>query len=685
LALPARLPKDIAMSAQHRLLATLAAAVLMVAPACGQPAPGSAPAPTQADYASRAWLQQQFAAYDARSGAAPYGAPSPLAQSLATWDWLRRTPATGAEPPLSTQAQFINAHPGWPALTAIRRRAEAQAANPKTSDQEALAFLRAVPPQSAAGQARLALLTSGPEAATLAKAAWGRTGIPAELEGPLLARFGSQFTPADHARRADQLLWAGQTSAAARLLPFLDSETRAFAEARIALRTGAPDAEALAATVPARFKRNAGLAHDRSLFLERKGRLAEAEAVLAAGDTDPGVTAPETWLERRLTLGRAAMRRGDHATAQRLLGNHKAFAPGTDLTALPLSQRVDLSDSEWLAGWIALRRLNRPADAVRHFENFNKAVLTPISQSRGDYWLGRAEKARGNPAAATAAFERAAKNFDYFYGQLAAEELGRLPELPLVPRLRPTDADRRAFESTSLARAVKLLNDMGSRERESIFIRALAESARTPMEARVAAEYGQRLNRPDLGVWTWKEARPRGDLSTFDLAYPRLPASSPVPAKDWIISHAIARQESSFDRTALSSAGARGLMQLMPATAQDVSNKLGLPYSGERLFTDPAYNLTLGSYYIGLRRDNFSNAALAIAAYNAGAGNVRKWLAMNGDPRTGVDPIDWVEMIPIQETRNYVHRVVENGVVYSLLEPRRQGAEPKASRWLRGY
>jgi soluble lytic murein transglycosylase len=126
-------------------------------------------------------------------------------------------------------------------------------------------------------------------------------------------------------------------------------------------------------------------------------------------------------------------------------------------------------------------------------------------------------------------------------------------------------------------------------------------------------------------------------------------------------------------------------MQLMPATAQDVANRLGLPYSAQRLFDDPAYNITLGSYYIGLRRDNFSNAAMAIAAYNAGAGNVRKWLDLNGDPRTMVDPIDWVEMIPIQETRNYVHRVIENAVVYSLLEPQRQGAEPRASRWLRGY
>jgi soluble lytic murein transglycosylase len=662
------------MTVQHRLLAAFVLSMTIVAPVSAQ-----------SDAASRAWLGRQFAAYDAGSAAAPVGAPSPAAQSLATWDWLRRTPRVGAEPSLAAQAQWLRAHPGWPSHAAIRRRAEAQAAKPETSDFEARNFLTAMPPQSAAGQARLALLSSGAEAERLARAAWVRSGMTPELEAQLQARFGAVFTRDEHARRADQLLWAGQTSAAGRLVPLLDPETRALAQARIALRSSTPGAEALLAAVPAAKRRSAGLVHDRVVWLERQGRLSEAEGLLAAGDTDAGATAPETWLEKRLTLGRAAMRRGEQQTAYRILANHKGYPTATDLAALPLAQRIDLSDTEWLAGWIALRRLNRPEDAARHFANFNRAVTTPISQSRGDYWLGRAEKARGNQAGASAAFERAARQFDYFYGQLAAEELGRLPALPLVPRNVLAEADRTRFEATPLARATMLLNDMGSRERESTFVRALADSTTTPAEARAAAELGTRLRRQDLGVWAWKTARPRGDLSTFDLAFPRLPATSPVPPKDWIISHAIARQESSFDRTALSGAGARGLMQLMPGTAQDVARKLGLPYSTQRLFDDPAYNLTLGSYYIGLRRDNFSNAAMAIAAYNAGAGNVRKWLAMNGDPRAGTDPVDWVEMIPIQETRNYVHRVVENAVVYSMLEPERQGAEPRASRWLRGY
>jgi soluble lytic murein transglycosylase len=667
-------------------LAALAALPLLpAAPLAAQSAPAPQSTPAQ-EAAARAWLKQQLATNDAGRASAPQGAPTALANSLATWDWLRRTPAVGAEPPLDVQARFVTAQPDWPGVTAIRRRAEAQAADPaKSSDMSALAFFQQVEPLTAAGQARYALVASGPTAERLARAAWVRTGIPPELESALQARFGSLFTPAEHARRADALLWAGQTSAAGRLLPLLDDETRALAQARIALRSNGADAEARFASVPARYRRNAGLTHDRAVWLERNGRLAEAEALLAAGDTDPGATAPETWLEKRLALGRAAMRRGDVQTAQRLLANHKAFAPGTNLAALPLSQRIDLSDTEWLAGWIALRKLGRADAAQRHFTEFNRIVTTPISQTRGDYWLGRAEQARGNQAAATAAYERAARHSDYFYGQLAAEALGRQPALPMVPRIQPTAADRQAIEGGALGQALRLLTESGEPVRASLFTRALADSVKTPGQARAAAEYGQRLNRPDLGVWTWKAARPGGDLSTFDLAFPRLPASAPVPPADWIISHAIARQESSFDRTALSSAGARGLMQLMPATAQDVAGKLGLGYNANRLFDDPAYNVTLGSYYIRLRRDNFSNAMMAIAAYNAGAGNVRKWIAQNGDPRGQSTEalVDWVEMIPIQETRTYVQRVTENAVVYSLLEPTRQGAQPRASQWLK--
>ncbi|MFQ3666705.1 MAG: lytic transglycosylase domain-containing protein, partial [Sphingomonadaceae bacterium] len=398
------------------------------------------------------------------------------------------------------------------------------------------------------------------------------------------------------------------------------------------------------------------------------------------------VGAPRTWLQRRLTLARAAWRRGDPRLAELILANH-GMTIGPDTLAMPLGVRVDLSDTEWLAGWLALRHNGRADAAVQHFTRFGQIVQTPISRARGDYWLGRAEAARGRQAEARAAFERAATYFDTFYGQLAAEELGQTVALPVIAPVTVPEAERAAVEASRLAQAFALLGAAGDLERQSPFVRALASAARTPAARRAAAEFGLRRSRPDLAVWIWRDARPQGDLSLFDLAFPRLPAGAPVPADRFIYAHAIARQESSFDTTALSSAGARGLMQLMPATAADVAKRLGLPFDQRRLFTDPAYNVQLGSHYLGMRRDGLGNWMLAAAAYNAGLGNVRRFIAANGDPRelaTTHAVIDWMEAIPIAETRSYVQRVTENAVIYSLLEPGRSDSRPRASAWIRG-
>jgi len=641
---------------------------------------------------ARAWLAARFRANDAGPPGPGQGAPSALAEALATWDWLRREPRTPAEaPPPGLAARFLRDHPGWPGHTGIRRRAEALAADPATPEGDAAAFFALLEPETDAGRARHALQIAAipgraQEAFAKARAAWRGGGFDEALEARLLERFGGAFTPGDHAARADQLVWAGRTTAARRLLPLLEAADRALIEARVALRTGAPEAAALSGSVPAAAQRDAGLAFDRALWAERQGRTLEAEQILASADVAPGsVTAPVTWLSRRLDMGRAALRAGRAETAYRLLAGHRTHARPADAAGRGLTERQRLSETEWLAGWVALRLLNRPADAARHFESMLEAVTTPVSLARGFYWLGRAEQARRRSAEARAAFTRAAAFFDSFYGQLAAEELGGTPALPAAAPPAITAADRAAFARAPLRRALALLGEMGERERQTLFVRALAETATTPAIARLAAEYAGEVGRPDLAVWVWRAARAWGDRSTLELAFPRLPAGAPVPPENWVLAHAIARQESSFDRTARSPAGARGLMQLMPATARDVAGRLGLAYEAERLFTDPAYNVALGAAYLARRRADFGGSPmLAIAAYNAGAGNVRRWIAERGPPGgTTHAAVDWVEAIPFQETRTYVQRVIENAVVYSLLEPQRADAQARASAWLR--
>lgn len=684
------MPNDILMTLQHSVAAVALMSLL--------PVPvGAATAANQGDAAARSWLATRFAAYDSGSAAAPANvtgttanAPSAIALALATWDWLRRPAKTGAEPSLFTYANFLTQYPDWPQASTIQRQGESLAANPRTSDFEASRYFSQIPPETAAGKARYALLLDGRKAIDLARDAWRGTGLTSDQEAALLTRFGGSFSADDHSARADALLWAGQATAAERLLPLLDSDDRLLLSARAALIRGRPTADSLYQQALARFPGNAGLIFARAQWLERQGRLTEAEVLLGRGENDPAtVSAPKTWLGKRLDLGRAALARKQYQSAWGLLANHRTYPAKTDTGALSLAERILLSDSEWLAGWIALRKLNRPDDAAQNFRNFLKAVNTPVSRSRGEYWLGRAEEARGNKKDANAAYERAARYFDYFYGQLATEKLGRTLTLPATGLASPSGSDRTRFQQSSLRQAVELLNGMASGPREALFIRALAASADTPGEAGLMATLGATLGRPDIGVWTWRNMRGTGDTSLFRYAYPAPPASALPGTRDQILIEGIIRQESSYDPRALSSAGARGLMQLMPGTAQDVSRRLGVAYSQDQLFSDPAYNIRLGGYYIGARRDGFRNAMLAIAAYNAGPGNVNRWLLANGDPRAGVDPIDWIELIPFSETRTYVQRVIENSVVYSLLAQQAGNAAPgaartKASDWLTG-
>jgi soluble lytic murein transglycosylase len=474
----------------------------------------------------------------------------------------------------------------------------------------------------------------------------------------------------DHLARADKLLWTGQTTAASRLLPRLDVDHKMWALARIGLRANGPDVATRLAAVPDSLRRDPGLLRDRALHLRRSGDEAAARALLAGTPVTPGSAIdPESWLKTRLEFARAAWRAGDHETAYRIAAQHNSFAPGKPVAERSLAERQAYIDAEFLAGWLALRKLGRSPQALSHFQNVRAAALTPLSQSRGDYWIGRAAEAAGKPDEARRAFTAAAVHFDYFYGQLAAERLGK----PLIVRREasPTLAAERisTFRADPLVRAAFALGEIGDRNRQAIFLRQLADRARTLEEQALVAGLAAPLGRPDLGVFAGKAARGTGELALLDAAFPMLTLPGNL-ARDFTMIHAITRQESQFDRTITSSANAQGLMQLLPGTAAEQAAKLGLPASTPRLTSDPDYNVTLGAAYFNRLKDNFAGShVLAVAGYNAGPGNVRKFLAANGDPRTAEDVIDWIEAIPLSETRNYVQRVLENAVVYDLLHP----------------
>uniref|UniRef100_UPI00157624DD lytic transglycosylase domain-containing protein n=1 Tax=Sphingomonas bacterium TaxID=1895847 RepID=UPI00157624DD len=376
------------------------------------------------------------------------------------------------------------------------------------------------------------------------------------------------------------------------------------------------------------------------------------------------------WYQLLLGLARGAVADGDWGQAYDI-GRQvdDALPTGTDVGTLSYAERDAYTDLVWLAGQAAMRHLARPADAAPLFERYAGGSRSPSIRSKGLYWAARAMASAARADEARAYLARAAALGDQYYGQLATERLGRPLVAPPAFVPRPVDrATRAAFEGRQVVQAVRFLGRIGDWPDQSAFVRQIAQDARSDTDHVLADELSRSIDRPDLAVMVGRSALQNGLADYSLIGFPTVPLPPALDA-NWSIIHAIARQESQFDRQATSRTGARGLMQLMPGTAKGEASRLGLGWSPGSL-VDPGYNVQLGASYFDRIYTLYGSYPLAIAAYNAGPGNVNKWLAANGDPRTGaIDPVDWVEAIPFSETRNYVQRVLENAVVYDLAYP----------------
>jgi soluble lytic murein transglycosylase len=593
--------------------------------------------------------------------------------ALADWRRLRGPGSTS----FADYARFLLAYPGWPGETALRRSAE-RAMRAGENPSSVLAFFRTQPPTSANGFARLAeahaALGRPAEALAAARAAWMGSGLDAMDEIALYQRFGASFTAADHDRRVDRLLIDRDPTNAARLLPSTSAVRRAAFAARIAMQQRALDAETLYSSVIGQVTTDAGLMQDRARYLRLTGQQAAARQLLARPHRFTFLPIdPARWLElKRIVAEEASAERQFRLAYDIARQVDDALPAGTALTTQSLAVRDEYTNLTWLAGTLAIRALGRPAEAASLFDKYASGGRSLQVMTKGAYWAGRAAAQAGQLQVATGHYSRAAAYPDLFYGQLAHERLGRAIPAPAgTPQLLITPTDRVAFSNRPLVRAVRLLGSQGRRDEQAVFVRALSESLGNDSERLLATELGTQIGRQDLGVWTARSSRGEGEPFYFRAAYPTLNVST---SEDylWSISHGITRQESSFDRNAVSHAGARGLMQLMPATAQEQAGKLGYGYDFGRLTSDPAYNVMLGSsYFRRLLTQWDGNYVLAVASYNAGAGNVRRWVNRFGDPRApGADIVAWIEDIPFSETRGYVQRVLENTVVYDRMNPR---------------
>src|SRR5690242_16322007 len=620
---------------------------------------------------------QQVAWYRAQlSSVAPQAAPAnigadPLADALVRWKQLEQSSNYGFD----DYARFLLAHPNWPGETMLRKSAETALQRSPASPTSEIAFFKRYPPLSddAAVAYAEALKATGDRdgANEQARDAWTTRILSPQGEASLLGDFAGTFKPIDYDKRMDMLLWRGATSSAMRIDPYLSSVNRPVLDARLAFLTNAADAAGRDSATTGEDRENPGFIAARATWLLNTRQVAAARTYLAQPHRlSAPPSQPLVWMKllRSQAQGAAADGRWQqaYAIASQLDGVYPA---GTDLSAQPYAEKDVYTDLAWLAGQAALNRLNDPRSAQAMFDRYSRPFDSPQTRPKGLYWAGRAAAKAGNTVAANDYFQRAAQYQDAYYGQLSAERLGIALKAPdPVPTAPVAESERTAFYNREPVRAAEMLGTLGNWSDQSAFLRQIATNATSASDHRLGIELSRALNRPDLGVMISRSALQNGLDDYVAAGYPTVPVP-PTVQPYWTIIHAISRQESQFDRQIVSRAGAIGLMQLMPGTARETAGRIGLAYSPSSL-TDPAYNVQLGVNYFQRMFDNYGSYPLAIAAYNAGPGNVNKWLAANGDPRSGqVDMVDWIEAIPFSETRGYVQRVLENAVVYSLMYP----------------
>jgi soluble lytic murein transglycosylase len=582
----------------------------------------------------------------------------PVARKLAEWVTLR---SDNTNPPFQRYAAFIADNPAWPHVPLFRRRAENALWNDRLDDATVRGFFAQHQPTSAKGRLILgrALLAQGDRAGAekLVRYTWREDELSADVERMTLEMFGSMITPADTRYRMRQRFYLGDIGAAMRAAQRLGGTDVIIAKAWEAAIKKAGNAKALFDAVPVAARNDSGYIFAKASWLRKTDHDAEAAALMltAPNDAEDLVDIDQWWIERRLLI-RKLLDSGEVQTAYRI---------ARDTPSPPKSNyRVD---QHFTAGWIALRFLHDPTTAAAHFARITEGTVNPHALARGGYWQGRAAEAMGHRAEAKAFYEAAGQHSATYYGQLARARLG-LPDLGLRGPPQFTPEEHASLSNLEVVRAVEILYAIDERDLVAPICAELGESATDVAGMAALADAVARHNDGRAMLLLGQAAHSRGlPLDYYAFPIVGLPDYKPIaPPVEPAVTYSIARQESHFSQKVVSVARAMGFMQVTPAAAMDTAKKFKAPYDSGRLLTDPVYNMQMGAaelsnLIVGYR----GSYLLTFAGYNAGRGRVRQWIAAHGDPRDAkIDPIDWVEMIPIAETRNYVQRIMENLQVY---------------------
>lgn len=545
---------------------------------------------------------------------------------------------------------------GWPGMTTVQRNTERALYRENAAAGTVISYLGSRKPQTTEGMILLgrAYLASGNrgQARQLLAPWWAQAKLEAKDETQILREFSGVLTKDDHQARFLRMLYDNRMQSASRLAAAANAES--LYAAFVAVSKRAPDAAQKLNAVHASWQSNPAFLYAKIQYLRRSERYTEAANLMLKAPRDASsLVNPDAWWAERRVLSRELLDIGKPQIAYRLAAAHSAESPTMAV------------DAEFHAGWYALRALNDASTAQKHFSRIAEISSRPMSASRAYYWMGRAAEAGGG-GNAKQMYQRASYYGTSFYGQLAAAKLSN--NVLQLPYPKPSAEDRSRFDSREPVRAIRRLESIGYGNRaQSLYINMAQELSSTG-ELALLAVMAERNSNHYLSLRVGKIAAGRG-LDVGALSHPTgaIPANANIKGSGAALAYAIARQESEFNISAVSSAGARGLLQLLPGTAKGVAQRAGLAYSDARLTTDAAYNATLGAHYLGEQIERFNGSyILTFAGYNAGPRRASEWIAKYGDPRgQNIDQVvDWIERIPYTETRNYVQRVMENYAVY---------------------
>ncbi len=576
----------------------------------------------------------------------------PDASAKAYFDWRRLRAGEGT---WTEYIRFLDAHPDWPGLPLLRKVGETKIPVGRPA-REVLTYFQEDLPQTGTGALRLAAAfeaTAQKKSATdTIRLAWLTLYLSKSERETIFARYRSALKDI-HWTRANKLIWDGQFNQALALRPYLSSDQVKLAETRVALRRGQNGVNKLIDALPTNLKSDSGLAYDRFRWRLRKDLWEGGEELIRTQSTSrEALGRPDVWSDRRAMIARKAMRERRYKTAHTIASTH-FLKPDED----------GYTDLEWLSGYLKLVYLDEPEDAITHFRRLRDRAVTPITQGRIWYWLGRAHEAAGNTEKSQEAYKVSARYQTSYYGQMATTRAALPKDETIAQRLMP-DWKSAAYSGSLVFKAGQLLQAAGEHYEAGRFFAHLAETLDQGDQNRLG-QYLIDLGEPNMALRVAKNAARQGrvNITSYYPITDLAELAGDVPRE---LVMAIARQESELNQNVESPVGAQGMMQVMPKTAKGVAQDLGLPYSFDRLKTDWRYNATLGIGYLREMLDRYDGSyVLAAAAYNAGPHRADRWIREHGDPRLpGTNTEQWIEKIQFRETRNYVQRVLESVQVY---------------------